>query len=116
MSGSDECSSPSIPAQNDSQAEKVGILDFVTGFKWLVYQGQSIARQFADTTRAQRAQRAAIGLSRDNSVLVHLVADRCENWYVSEDAKKIPSFVSIDLPQNFFLFRSTLAYDEKTER
>jgi len=59
--------------------DELGLQYFVTGFDWLVYEGISVARQFNNTTGAERAPRTAIGVTKDGILLI-LVADGCQLW------------------------------------
>lgn len=58
----------------------LGVTQFVTGFDWLVYNGTAVAAN--NTTGAEEAPRTAIGVN-DRGILMLLVADGCEHWYVS---------------------------------
>lgn len=53
---------------------------FITGFDWLVFQGQNVASVVNDTTGANRAARTAIGVDRMGKLII-VVADGCEKWY-----------------------------------
>lgn len=55
---------------------------FVTGFDWLVYNGENVARN--NTTGAERAPRTAVGITSDGELLL-VVGDGCETWYVYHD-------------------------------
>ena len=57
--------------------QEVGIVNFVTGFDWLVYKGQSVA--FNNTTGALRAPRTAVGIDTLGRLMI-LVVDGCEWW------------------------------------
>ena len=61
--------------------EHVDVDYFVTGFDWLVYQGQNVAPYRNNTTGATRSARTAIGVDA-NGRLIIVVADGCEKWYV----------------------------------
>ena len=67
-----------------SEREAIVDLDlryYVTGFDWLVYDGKVVASQFNNTTGADQAPRTAVGLTA-SGVLVIVVADGCQFWYV----------------------------------
>jgi hypothetical protein len=55
------------------------VYDFVTGFGWLVYDGNVVADDTDNPTGAVRAARTAIGLNDANELLL-FVADGCEKW------------------------------------
>ena len=68
---------------------------FVSGFDWIVYRGQNAVRRTRRTTKrsrirtrllgiepsVSRAPRTAIGIDRDNNLMM-IVVDGCEHWYV----------------------------------
>ena len=56
------------------------VLDFVTGFDWLVWDGAVLVPP-DDPTGAVRAPRSAIGVDYDSNTLL-LVVDGCEKWWV----------------------------------
>lgn len=56
--------------------------DFVTGFKWLVYDGTMVANNSQNPTGAYQAARTAIGVDWNSSLLL-MVSDGCERWYVN---------------------------------
>lgn len=62
--------------------------NFVTGFKWLVYDGTMVANNSQNPTGAHQAARTAIGVDWNSSLLL-MVSDGCERWYVNG----IPSFM-----------------------
>lgn len=65
----------------------VTLWDFVTGFKWLVYNGKPrvtypyniISTSPPNPTGAIRAPRTAVGLDKDSNLML-LVVDGCQHW------------------------------------
>mmetsp|Transcript_35093 Transcript_35093/g.73090 ORF Transcript_35093/g.73090 Transcript_35093/m.73090 type:complete len:182 (-) Transcript_35093:596-1141(-) len=71
------------PLQNESQArDELKLMDYVTGFDWLVYDSINMAKKKGNNKHSppvQRAPRTAIGLDAGGNLMV-LVADGCERW------------------------------------
>jgi hypothetical protein len=63
-----------------SDAREIQLTDFVTGFGWLVHDGQVVASDDNNPTGAIQAPRTVIGIDGDNHSIL-LVADGCERWY-----------------------------------
>lgn len=55
------------------------IVNFCTGFGWLVYNGRNVEKNTINPTGADRAPRTAIGLDQSSNILL-LVVDGCEKW------------------------------------
>jgi len=67
-----------VIGEADEAAEKD--LDiFITGFDWLVYEGENVAMLHNNTTGAERASRTAIGVDERGRLRI-MVADGCEKW------------------------------------
>jgi hypothetical protein len=62
-----------------AHAQELGLEQFVTGFDWLVYDGQNVANSNSTTELSEQAPRTAIGLTTRGHLLL-LVADGCERW------------------------------------
>jgi exopolysaccharide biosynthesis protein len=67
--------------ENITQANDIGLVDFVTGFDWLVYNGKNVANTNAtiikNRTGAKRAPRTAVGVDHEGRLLL-VVADGCQ--------------------------------------
>jgi uncharacterized protein YigE (DUF2233 family) len=66
------------------EAQQFNLMDFVTGFGWLVYDGQNVAAEMSDSGRLEsgplRAARSAVGVDSAGR-LVLFVSGGCEKWY-----------------------------------
>lgn len=68
--------------RNKSEAQSLKLIDFVTGFGWLVYNGKNVVSPSDGTAKGLvRAPRTAVGIDSVGRLLV-VVADGCEKWYV----------------------------------
>jgi uncharacterized protein YigE (DUF2233 family) len=66
------------------EAQQFNLMDFVTGFGWLVYNGHNVAADMSASGRLEsgplRAARSAVGVDSAGR-LVLFVSDGCEKWY-----------------------------------
>lgn len=64
--------------RNESEAQSLRLVDFVTGFGWLVYNGKNVVSPSNSATKGLiRAPRTAVGIDSVGRLLV-VVADGCE--------------------------------------
>jgi Phosphodiester glycosidase len=68
-------------ASDNSDIARLGIVQFVTGFDWLVQDGVNVAIGRNNTTGAERVPRTSIGVDNQGRLVI-LVTDGCELWYV----------------------------------
>ena len=61
------------------KAQELGVQHYVTGFDWLVENGQNVAKLYNNTTGGEKAPRTAIGIDFEGRLL-QMVADGCEHW------------------------------------
>jgi hypothetical protein len=79
-----------------AHARALGIEQFVTGFYWLVYNYSNVALYRNNTTGANRASRSTIGITSDG-ILLLLLTDGCEHWYVPNVYIIITKFEKVSL-------------------
>ncbi|KAL7569227.1 hypothetical protein ACA910_016782 [Epithemia clementina (nom. ined.)] len=59
------------------RAYQLGVVHFVTGFDWLVYNGENVAAKQRFKPAIKRAPRTAVGVDKTGNLLI-IVADGCE--------------------------------------
>jgi exopolysaccharide biosynthesis protein len=65
--------------ESAEQARALRLQHYVTGFDWLVYNGEDVAMGRNNTTGAVKAPRTAVGIDSEGRLML-LVADGCEKW------------------------------------
>ena len=64
---------------SEQDVTRLGIVDYVTGFDWLVYNGHNVATKQQHMPAIKRAPRTAVGVDKFGNLIL-MVADGCERW------------------------------------